>query len=239
MPKILWLITARSGSKSVPNKNVRLLGSIPLLAYRILTALKCPFESEIWLSTDSKEYASIGEEFGAKVPFIRPDNLAGDNSSSIDVVLHAMEHAESVGKEFELIGLLEPTSPFIYPYQLEDAVTTLLGTNNAAGIVATREARPSPFFVQDNSMFLDVLAKRFKNEQNLRRQNFVKQITPSGGFYISKWDTLKEHCTFYTEKTLAFEVPEECSVEIDDPIDWEFAEFLLSKGLVDLKKLLP
>jgi len=237
MKKVLWLITARSGSKSVPNKNIRKLGGIPLLAYRILTASKCQYNSQIWLTTDSEEYAEIGLRYNAQVPFIRPEALSTDTASSIDTVLHAMEFAESNNLKFDYIGLLEPTSPFIYPFVLEEALTSLDNDPEANGIVAVKEARPNSFFIQKESNYLTELAERFKSQQKLYRQNFSKEITPSGGFYISKWDSLKEERTFYTSKTLAFEVPVECELEIDEKIDWELAEFFLEKNLVDRGKL--
>lgn len=237
MGKILWLITARSGSKSVPNKNIKLLGGIPLLAYRILTATKCSYSSEVWLSTDSEEYAEIGRSFNAEVPFIRPEHLSTDTSSSIDTVLHAMEYAEDNNHKFDYIGLLEPTSPFIYPSILDDALDMLNTSPEASGIVAVKEARPSSFFLQKESKYLTELYERFKN-QNLNRQNFKKEITPSGGFYISRWDAFKKERNFYTGKTLAYEVPNECHLEIDEKIDWDFAEFLLEKNIVDKGKLL-
>ena len=85
MKKILWILAARSGSKTIPGKNIKLLGGIPLLAYRIKSALLSKYSQDIWISTDSEEYAKIAEEYGAKKMFIRPDILADDQASSSDV----------------------------------------------------------------------------------------------------------------------------------------------------------
>ena len=229
MNKILWLVTARSGSKTLPNKNICILGSYPLLAYRILAAGRSDYGSHIWVSTDSQEYADIAKKYGGHVPFLRPDYLSTDDAQSIDVVLHAMTHAEALNFQFEYIGLLEPTSPFISSDTLNAALHQLQADDNADSIVAVREHRPNTIFVQDDDVYLDTLARNLKNFIVTGRQNFNKQITPSGGFYISKWERLKENNSFYTSKTLSFLVDDVSALEIDEPIDWLFAEFIIER----------
>lgn len=225
--RILWLITARSGSKSVPDKNIKILGQHPLIAYRIQTALKCRITGDVWVSTDSEKYARIAEEYGANIPFIRPDYLATDNASSIDVVLHAMNYAIENNKKYDLIGLLEPTSPFIMSSDLEKAVAMLDKNKDATSIVATKESRPNRIFIQKESKYLEELATNLKVYNKLSRQNFGKEITPSGGFYISKWDVFLETRSFYTLKTLSYLVDDVSGLEIDEPLDWKFAEFII------------
>src|SRR5262245_15654181 len=95
--KTLWLVTARAGSKSIPHKNIRPLGGHPLLAWRIAAARSLAGGDPVWLSTDDEEYAALGEQYGAEVPFLRPRELATDAARSIDVALHAMEVAEGRG----------------------------------------------------------------------------------------------------------------------------------------------
>lgn len=235
LSEILWLVTARSGSKSIPDKNIRVLGKMPLMGYRIVSALKIAPKENVWLSTDSEKYASIGESLGATVPFIRPAHLASDGASSMDVVLHAMEHAENSNKEFKYIGLLEPTCPFIESSMLTNALQQLENNTDADAIVAVKEVRPNSYFVQNESRYLDEVARNMKNRHDLSRQSFKKQVTPSGGFYISRWDAFKQHKTFYTEKTLTFEVPTIASLEIDEPMDWEWAAFILEKDFFEVK----
>ncbi len=227
--KILWLITARSGSKSIPNKNIKLLNGRPLLAHRILTALKTKCDSKVWVSTDSQEYAEIAEKHGAQIPFIRPKELAQDNSNSIDVVLHAMQFSNEQKINFEFIGLLEPTSPFISETQLMDAVHQLASNNEAEAIVAVKESRPHTTFIQNEDVYLVELAKNLTNLSALGRQNFKKQITPSGGFYIARWNSFLQNKSFYTSKTLGFLVDDFSALEIDEPIDFLFAEFLTAR----------
>lgn len=225
---ILWLITARSGSKSIIDKNIKLLGNKPLLAYRIEQAKLTTIDNKIWLSTDSKKYAEIGEEFGAEIPFIRPEYLSTDDANSIEVVLHAMDFARNKNLKFDFIGLLEPTSPFISSSQLMEAVQILLNDVNANAIVAVKESRPNTFFIQPHLKYLNILSERFINTKKLGRQHFEKEITPSGGFYISKWENFLKFKTFYTPTTIPYLVDDISALEIDEPIDWDFADFLIN-----------
>ena len=234
---VLWLITARSGSKSIPNKNIKHLGGVPLLSYPIKAALSTlkDLSGEVWLLTDSKLYANIGEKSGAMVPFIRPVQLASDSASSIDVVLHAMQHASGLGKKFEYIGLLEPTSPFLSENHFYKALEKLKKSSSSS-IVAVREHRPNTIFVQDQADTLLEIHKNLKRITDSGRQNFTAQITPSGGLYISKWDDFLKTETFYNEDTLPFMVSDTHGLEIDEPLDWEWAEFLLKKKIIELEK---
>jgi CMP-N,N'-diacetyllegionaminic acid synthase len=235
--RILWLIPARSGSKSIPDKNIKLLQGLPLLAYRIKSVMSFTNPEDIWISTDSEKYAQIASSYGATIPFIRPEELSTDNASSMEVVLHAMKHAESTGKIYDGIGLLEPTSPFITSFQLKDAVVKLFCDKDAKHIVATREIRPNTFFVQPDAKYLYELAQRLQTKDKLGRQEFFKEITPSAGFYISKWNAFKKDKTFYSDKTLSYLVPIENELEIDEPIDWLWAEFLIEKEIITTEEV--
>ena len=234
---VLWLIAARSGSKSIANKNIKLLDGIPLINYKIKTALSVAKKENVWVSTDSEEYADIAIKAGATVPFIRPSELANDHASSSDVVLHAMDYSEQLGFTYSTIGLLEPTSPFVYYEDILKAIKILNSTKEASSIVAVEETRPNTFFIQDDSKFLTILAARFGSKERLDRQAFKKQITPSGGFYISQWDAFKKLKTFYSKYTLSYILQPESALEIDEPIDWEWAEFLLANNLVVKNKI--
>lgn len=232
--KILWLITARSGSKSIPDKNIKLLGGFPLIAYRIKSALRTHVNSDVWVSTDSAHYAKISEEIGAKIPFIRPSNLASDTALSTDVVLHAMNFAKDHGLGYDYIGLLEPTSPFIGSYQLDQALEILESTSEAKAIVATKESRPNRVFIQKESQYLEELSENIQALKKLDRQSFCKEITPSGGFYISRWSDFLELKSFYSPQTLSYIVDEVSGLEIDEPIDFLFAQFLLENNKINL-----
>lgn len=231
MKKILWIVAARSGSKGILGKNIKLLGGIPLMAYRIKSALLSKYTNDIWISTDSEDYAKIAEEYGAKKMFMRPAELAGDYASSSDVLLHAMKFALSIEKKYELIGLLEPTSPFVTTLELDRAIEKLDANDDAVAIVATKESRPNTLFIQEESMYLETLAKKIESIKIQGRQAFKKEITPSGGFYISKWDAFLKSKTFYTNKTLGIELKGVSTLEIDEPDDWQFADYIVKNNL--------
>lgn len=233
----LWLIPARSGSKGIINKNIRLLNGIPLLAYRIKTALSISDKKNVWVTTDSKDYAEIAKSYGACVPFLRPDYLSSDNASSMDVVLHAMQYANGIGQKFDFIGLLEPTSPFVYYLDILNAVKKLDVNSDSKAIVAVKETRPNTFFIQEESDFLSEISNRIKTISTFGRQQFNKEITPSGGFYISKWEDFLIENNFYTEKTIPYLLDDISSLEIDEPIDWQWAEFILEKKLINIESV--
>ena len=237
MIKVLWLIPARKGSKSVLNKNIKILGDNPLISYRIRTAYNTRTSNDIWVSTDCHEYAEISKQFGAQVPFIRPRYLASDEAASVDVVLHAMDFAKKSNLFYDYIGLLEPTSPFILSQQLDDAINILEKNDKAIAIVATRENRPNRAFIQKDASFLSEITLNISNLKKINRQSFFKEITPSGGFYISKWNDFLKNKTFYTDKTLSYNVNDIQGLEIDEPLDWEFAEFLIKKELINLSQI--
>jgi CMP-N,N'-diacetyllegionaminic acid synthase len=237
MKKVLWIVVARSGSKSIPDKNIKLLGGQPLLNYRVKCGLLTTCSSDVWISTDSFTYAQIAKESGAYVPFLRPKILSGDKVKSADVILHAMEYAKSISAEYEFIGLLEPTSPFILPNDLDFAISRLDSNQNAESIVAVRESRPHTLFIQEEEMYLEKIANNLEKLNRIDRQAFKKEITPSGGFYISRWDSFVNLKTFYTKRTMGYEVDDISGIEIDEPLDWQFAEFIIEKQLFDKTKL--
>ena len=234
---VLWLVLARSGSKSIPGKNIRPLAGVPLLAYRVRAARMIAPQDAVWISTDSPEYARIARAYGACAPFLRPQKLSGDRSRSEDAVLHAMDYCERSGKIFDAIGILEPTSPFIYPRQLSRAVRQLFADSKAQSIVAVRESRPNSYFVQNEAVYLFDVSRRVRKRLNaVRRQDFRPEVTPSGGFYIAKWSSFRKFKTVYAPYTLAYKVPDINGLEIDEPLDWLWAEFLIKQKHIRLSE---
>ena len=237
MDDILWLVAARAGSKGIPNKNIRKLGSYPLLAYRIKAAQHASVCGKIWCS-DSQQYALIAKEYGAEVPFIRPAHLAGDNASSVDVALHAMEIAENQGLKFKYIGLLEPTSPFVHASNLLQAVETLEMHPEDDGIIAVKEVMPHRSLMQDDGPYLSDISRNIREMALVGRQHFPRQITPSGGFYIVRWDRFLLNKSFYSEKTRGYLLEPSQGLEIDEISDWILAEYYLEKKIIQIEKII-
>lgn len=237
MKDVLFLILARSGSKGVPNKNILPIDGIPLIGYRILTALQSKLSFDLIVSTDSLEYAKIANSFGARTPFLRPSELASDNAKSTDACLHAIDWLEkNENGKWKNICLLEPTGPFTKINWIEEAIFKL-NSQNASSIVACKYTSPHPLFIQDNSEILEIVSNNILNMNNSNRQNLKLQITPSGNFYISNIEHFKKSQSFYNKDTLSFVIPEPYSLEIDTPRDLEWANFLIEKGIIKKSEL--
>lgn len=228
--RVLWLIPARSGSKSLPHKNILPLGGLPLLAWRIRTAL--PLGGAVWLSTDSAEYAAVGMRYGAEVPFLRPAHLAKDTSSPVDVCLHAMYHAMKHGHAFDAIGLLQPTSPFASQRTLERGVQMLTEQAQAHAFVTVRKVESSSLLAQPLAPTLSVLAERFSTLGDTRRQAMPVEITPCGALYLAPWEAFLRQPTFYAPSSVPLLLEGVECLDIDTETDMDFAEFCVQSGRV-------
>jgi CMP-N,N'-diacetyllegionaminic acid synthase len=227
--KVLWIVAARSGSKGRPNKSVAKLGGHPMLAWRIAAALRVADAGDVWISTDSPEYAEIARSYGATVPFLRPPELASDTAGSADVVLHAMQHVGDAA--YDAVALLQPTSPFVRPATLRAGMDALGAEPDADALVATRTARPSALYVQPDTRYLDVLAARLRDGVQ-RRQDEQRDVVPSGALYLARWDAFLREGSFYLPKTLNFRVDGDEAVDVDDVDDLALAEHVVVTGRV-------
>ncbi len=233
---ILWLITARSGSQGIPDKNIRCIENVPLIVWKAMVAKG--IGGTVWVSTDSEKYADIARSHGVEVPFIRPEHLATSTASSVDVCLHAMEYASAQGLSFDALGLLEPTSPFVRKSSILAAVDKLEKTPQAEAIVAVRESHPNTLFIQPEGMYLEQVASNIASLANVARQAFKTEVTPSGGFYITRWNSFLESKTFYTSQTLQHMVDPYEGIEIDRKQDLLWCEFLVQQQITSLQSVL-
>ena len=229
--KILALIPARGGSKGVPCKNMKEIAGKPLIIWTIEEALKSQYLDKVVVSTDSKEIASISRKAGAKVPFIRPQKLASDSARGIDVVLHAINWHETQGENFDLLLLLQPTSPLRIVKDIENAIR-LLFTKQAKAIVSVCENEHPPYWSntlpENHSMKNFIDFKAIKNRQEL--PTFYRL---NGAIYLSDIQYLKENKGFWGEDTFAYIMPKERSVDIDSLLDFKLCELLLNEQISD------
>ena len=154
-PSVIALIPARSGSKRVPDKNIRPLAGHPLLAYSIVSALESDIFSAVVVSTDSKKYAQIALHYGAEVPFLRPPEFAGDTSPDIEFVEHDLANLREQGREFDCFSILRPTSPFRKADTLRRAWKEFLGEPGVDSLRAVEKCSQHPckmWVVRDNRM---------------------------------------------------------------------------------------
>ncbi|ORX24521.1 CMP-N-acetlyneuraminic acid synthetase [Thermoanaerobacterium sp. PSU-2] len=224
---ILAIIPARGGSKGVKRKNVRPLLNRPLIAYTIEAALQANFLDKIIVSTEDPEIASISKEFGAEIPFMRPVELASDDAKAIDVIFHAMNWLEKNHAVYDLVMLLQPTSPLRKAYDIKNAID-ILYEKKARAVVSVCEAEHSPLWM--NVLNEDLCMKDFlrKDVLNKNRQEISKYYRINGAIYVSDWNYLIQNKGFFGEKTYAYIMPNERSIDIDTELDLKFAEFLMN-----------
>lgn len=235
--RVLYIITARGGSKGVPKKNIKIIGGLPLIAYKIISAKKSSVDKRILVSTDDIEIAEVAKQYGAEVPFIRPDYLATDNASSLDVVEHAMNWVEeNDDNTYDYVCLLEPSSPFATSQDLDNAFH-IIQENDSDTLLGMEEADVSAKFIHelDENKGLSHFYNAIKSIQSVRRQDQKMEYTMNGCMYIAKWDYFKKNKLFHSINSVPYIMPREKSIEIDTMLDYEFACFLVDKGYIDLQ----
>ena len=225
--KILGLIPARGGSKGVVKKNVKVLGAQPLIAYTISAAKKSKLLSAIIVSTDSDEIYSIAESHGVKSPFLRPEHLAQDHSTSLEVVQHAVEFYEKQGVFFDAVCLLQPTNPFREKGFIDRAINRFIesGADSLVSVLPVpHEYNPHWVFTPDDRGFLKIST----GEQTIipRRQELPEAFHRDGSMYIARTSAIKNGSLF-GNSIVYIESNPVLYVNIDTLTDWENAERLV------------
>ena len=225
--QILYLITARGGSKGVPGKNIRILGEKPLIAYSIEAAKKSIYKGTVVVSTDDDEIAAVAKKYGAEVPFRRPAELATDSASSMDAIMHALDFFSKQNKKFDIVVLLQPTSPLRTSKHIDEAMK-LMQSKKADAIVSVCEAEHHPLW--SNTLPENGSMKFFLRDdiKGLNRQQLPKYYRLNGTMFISNTESLIKHKSFFHDKTYAYQMSNESSVDIDHEIDFKLAELILS-----------
>lgn len=231
--KVLAIIPARGGSKGLPGKNIKPLLGKPLIGWTIEQAQKSKYITEIYVSTDSQEIANVVEQFGVKVPELRPAHLASDTATSASFVIYTIEKLRYEGKEFDYIILLEPTSPLRLSSDIDHALELLINNqNNAESIVGVCRAECShpAFMVKMNS--LGLLTSYCDQMSAIRRQDLDVLYYFEGTLYASRVDSFLEKKTFYHDKALPYIIPKSRAFEIDDQEDWFIVESILKNNTI-------
>lgn len=234
--KILFVITARGGSKGVPRKNLKKIEGIPLVAYKVIAAQKCQYEKRVIVSTDDEEIAEVSRKYGAEVPFMRPAELSTDSASSADVVLHTMNWvSENLKETFDYVCLLEPSSPFA-SYKDLDKALRLIEEKDADTLLGMKEADISTTFIHslDKDGKLSQFYYAIKELKSIRRQDQKKEYTMNGCMYIAKWEYFMKNRLFHSENSIPYIMSEESSIEIDTMLNYEVACNIAEKGLIDI-----
>ncbi len=237
-PKVLFLITARAGSKGVPRKNLREIDGMSLLGYKAVAAQRSRYCDRLVVSTESAEIQAEAARHGAEVLFTRPAELASDTASSLDVVLHAIEWFDQhTTDRFDALMLLEPSAPFARPQDF-DAAVELFHLRNANLVVGMRATEVNSIFVgplTDDGRITTII-DQMATIAAMRRQDVAQEYTMNGALYLIGWEFLKRERRIYADRDRSFGyvMPGEHSIEIDSPRDLTWAEFLVERGDIDL-----
>jgi CMP-N-acetylneuraminic acid synthetase len=230
--RILGIILARGGSKGVPKKNIRLINGIPLIAYTIKEGLKSKYISRLVVSTEDKEIAAIAKDFGAEVPFMRPEELAGDNVSSKVCLQHATKFMEGLeGEQYGYVIELMVTNPLKTVEDIDSAIKKLIDTraDSVIGVVKTEEYHPARLkkIVNDRIVNFCVPEPNGVRRQDLKPHAYIR----NGSIYAIKRDVLMVQGYRYgTRNSRPYIFLQERSVNIDSLEDFYVAEYRLKNS---------
>lgn len=232
MANIIAIIPARSGSKSLVDKNIKELSGHPLIAYSIAVAMLSKKIERVIVSTNSKEYAEIAKQYGAEIPFIRPDEYSTDVAKDKDFLVHAMnwiKESESSSPEYWVH--LRPTTPLRTVTVVDNAINEILEDNNATSLRSGHKAPESPlkWFVRNNGYFSGLLNGE---DYNLPKEAFEQVYIPDGFVDIVKSSFVMNSQEVHGNKMIGFESP--VCTEVDSVEEFDYIQYQLDKNGSDL-----
>lgn len=227
MGQVIGLIPARGGSKSIPRKNVKSLAGRPLIAWTIEAALQSHGLNRVIVSTDDEEIAQIARRWGAEVPFMRPAELAQDDSPHISVVEHAVRWLEEHDNACpDYVMLLQPTSPLRTGEDIDTAIQ-IAEAHDAIAVVSICETDHHPYLskhILEDGTLTDFVSS---DMVYLRRQDLPPAYVLNGGVYLNRRESLLREHTFLPPGTYPYIMPPERSLDINTPWDFYLAELIL------------
>ena len=233
--KSIALIPARGGSKRIPGKNIKLLNGVPLIGYTIASALNSKAFTEIIVSTDQREIADIALSWGAKVPMLRPEEYASDESSDIEWVLHSIDHLVTTPKdEIGFISILRPTSPLRTSDSILNALDLLEKNEWADSVRAMEQTDKHPgkmWQVDDNGRATPYLTQPEKGTptHNLPTQSLPKVWIQNASLEVVRYASLVETQSISGKNVLAIQLPDFEGYDLNTQEDWNYLEFLTLK----------
>lgn len=237
--KILGIIPARGGSKSIPRKNIKMLAGKPLIAWTILAAKKSQYLNRLIVSTDDEEIAEIAKSYGAEVPFLRPAAISGDRAHDMEFFLHALDFLkERENYEPNLILRLAPTSPLRQAASIDEGIEVMFGNPEADSARSVMETPKHPFkmyYLRQGQKYLEpFLGKAFTKMDepwNMPRQALPVLYIHTGAVDVTRLKTIRVLKSLTGRKIAYFFMKPEDSVNIDQPLDFEVAEILMRQRL--------
>jgi len=246
-PSIVALVPARSGSKRLAGKNVRMLSGHPLMAYTIAASLESGIFSSVVVSTDSQEYAEIARHYGAEVPFIRPASLAGDTSPDIEWVKYTLETMCKSGNDYDCFSILRPTSPFRLAGTIRRAWDQFLKAGDIDSIRAVekckqhpgkmwliREGRLQPLLSPDVQQSIFGLRQENVPWHSSQYQALPEVYVQNASLEMAWTRVVREKGTIAGESVVPFLTEEYEGFDLNHPSDWKLAEDIIAAGIARL-----
>lgn len=223
--RVIAVIPARGGSKRLPRKNILPLGGKPLIGWTIEAAQKSQYVDDIFISTDDQKIADVVSQFGVEVPELRPEELSTDIATTQSVLFYTLE---KFGRNADIVVLLQPTSPFRSNYHIDEAIE-LLDKKSAFSIISVTPCEHPPQWANtlpDNDSMKDFL--RFGSGK--RSQDLGEAFRLNGAIYVYDTHKLLEVGEMaYREDTYAYKMSNDSSIDVDNQIDFDMAEFFYQK----------
>jgi CMP-N,N'-diacetyllegionaminic acid synthase len=232
---VLAVIPARGGSKGLPDKNILPFAGLPLIAHSVRMAALCPEIDRCIVSTDSTEIAAVAREYGGNVPFLRPPELAQDDTPMWPVLRHALKEMEArAGTRFGSLLLLDPTSPGRLPQDVAQALDILRADPQAVGVVAVSEPVFNPRWVCVEEVGGYIKPLFPQTEAYVRRQDVPATYRVNALLYLWRRDHIVSQAAprFYELPHRILVVPEARAIHIDEPHVFQLAELLVREGFV-------
>lgn len=222
---VLAIIPARGGSKGVPRKNIRDVAGKPLIAWTIEEAKKSEYIDRLVVSTDDQEIADVAAQWGGEVPFLRPAELAQDETPGIAPVIHMLTTSEY---EYDLVVLLQPTSPLRTTEDIDGAIALMVSRNANAcvSVVAPDKSPYWMYFVDSTGHLVPLLEGDYA-----RRQDIPPVYALNGAVYVAEVSWLLRKQSFVSDETVAYIMPKDRSIDIDTETDLAISNIILSGGL--------
>ena len=236
---IIAVIPARSGSKGVPDKNIEMFVGKHLIAYSISAAIKSKLIDRVIVSTDSEKYASISKDYGAEVPFIRPNEYSGDKSTDYDFVKHLLDWlAKNEDNTPDYIIHLRPTTPLRDPSILDNAIEKFMNNGEATSLRSAHEMSETAYkqFELEGKYFKTICTGSFDlDDANNSRQSFPKTYSPNGYVDILRTSHILENNLLHGNQVMGYVT--DFAIEVDTIDDFAFLEWQINKNDEIIKNL--
>ena len=224
--RALGIIPARGGSKGVPYKNIRLVGRRPLIAYTIQAAADSRSLAHYLVSTDDGDIAAVARDYAAPV-LMRPPELAADDTPMVPVIQHALRVLEASGEKFDVVVVLQPTTPLRQSTDIDDSLRLLTntGADTVISVYQVDDHHPARMY-----RLLDGCLQPYDREPPERLRQSLSPVYHRNGAIYTCWTRLLDQNTLIGERVRPYFMPRARSINIDDELDLAFADFLLSRS---------